>query len=103
MTGTLHKKTKYICDLSCKSSLDSVFSTDKTIWPQINRTVPTDVEDAICMLNGESLFLPCLKQLTKQPQEERKKLRILITDHYLKECMKLKLIFSNIMALQSLL
>jgi hypothetical protein len=43
---------------------------------QINRTVPTDVEDAIGMLNGESLFLTCLKQLTQQPQEEREKLRI---------------------------
>ena len=93
----------YICDLSCKSGLDSVFSTDKTTWPQIIRTVPTDVEDAICVLNGESLFLTCLKQLTQQPQEETEKLRILITDHYLRECMKLMFIFSNILVLQPLL
>jgi len=93
----------YICDLSCKSGLDSIFSTDKTTWPQTIRTVPTDVEDAICMLNGEGLFLTCLKQLTHQPQEETEKLRILITDHYLRECMKLMFIFSNILALQSLL
>jgi len=67
----------YICDLSCKSVLDSVFSTDKTTWPHINRTVPSDIEDAICMLIGESLFLTCLKQLTQQPQEEREKFRTL--------------------------
>jgi len=79
----------YICDLSCKSGLDSVFSTDKTTWPQIIRTVQTDVEDAICMLNRESLFFTCLKQLTQQPQEETEKLRILITDHCLRECMEL--------------
>ena len=70
---------------------------------QINRTVQTDVEDAIGMLNGESLFLTCLKQLTQQPQEEREKLRMLITDHYLRECMELIFIFSNIVVLQSLL
>jgi hypothetical protein len=50
---------------------------------QINVTVLPDVEDAICVLNGESLFLTCLKQPTQQPQEEREKLRTLITDHYL--------------------
>ena len=95
----------YICDLSCKSGLDSVFSTDKTTFPQIIRTVSTDVEDVICMLNGESLFLTCLTQLTQQPQEETEKLRIFITGHYLKECMKLTsmFIFSNILVLQSLL
>jgi len=93
----------YICDLSCKSNLDSVFSTDKTTWPHIIRTVPTDVEDAICLVNGESLFLACLKKLTQQPQEETQKLGILITDHYLRECMNLKFNFSNILVLQSLL
>jgi len=91
----------YICDLSCKSGLDSVFSTNKTTWPQIISTVPT--EDGICMLNGESLFLTCLKQLTQQPQEETEKLRILITDHYLRECMKLMFIFSSVLVLQYLL
>lgn len=52
-----------------------VFAVQKNnMASQINVTLLPDVEDAICMLNGESLFLTCLKQLTQQPQEAEKSL-----------------------------